>query len=98
MKDTNVNRDEVTPPALYFNRRQWMRASAAVGSVVATAGLYRWFNPVAKMIAQTAPIEALSVATESPEELLARGWRVDEPSTAESSILNYYNFYEFSTS
>ena len=98
MKDTNVNRDEVTPPALYFNRRQWIRASAAVGSVVATAGLYRWFNPVAKMSAQTAPLEALSVATESPEELLARGWRVDEPSTSESSILNYNNFYEFTTS
>ena len=97
MKET-IGRDEVTPPALYFNRRQWMRSGAAVGSVIATAGLYRWFNPVTKMSAQTAPIEALSAATESPEELLARGWRVDEPSTAESSILNYNNFYEFTTS
>ena len=97
MKET-IDRDEVTQPALYFNRRQWMRSGAAVGSVIATAGLYRWFNPVTKMSAQTAPIEALSAATESPEELLARGWRVDEPSTAESSILNYNNFYEFTTS
>ena len=71
MIDTNRIRDGVTPPALYFNRREWIRATAAVGSVVATASLYRWFNPVAKMGAQTAPIEALSVATESPEELLA---------------------------
>lgn len=98
MKDMNTNRDEVTPPGLYIKRRHWLQASAAVGSVLATAGLYRWFNPVAKMTANTAPIEALKDATESPEELLARGWRVDEPSTAESSILNYNNFYEFSTS
>jgi len=34
MNSVNVNRDEVTPPALFFNRRQWMRASAAVGSDV----------------------------------------------------------------
>ena len=72
MKDTNINRDEVTPPAVYFNRRQWMRASAAVGSVAATAGLYRWFNPVAKMSAQTAPIEALSVATNNNSSQLSQ--------------------------
>jgi sulfoxide reductase catalytic subunit YedY len=98
MNSVNENRDSVTPPALYFNRRQWMRATAAAGSVMATAGVYRWFNPVAKMGPQTAPIEALSVPTESHEDLLARGWRVGEPSTVENSILNYNNFYEFTTS
>ncbi len=98
MTGTNVNRDQVTPPELYFNRRQWMRASAAVGSVVATAGLYRWFNPVAKKGVPTAPIEAIAAPSESREELLARGWGVDEPSTAEISIVNYNNFYEFTTS
>jgi methionine sulfoxide reductase catalytic subunit len=98
MNSVNVERDEVTPPNLYFNRRQWMRASVALGSVVATAATYRWFNPVARMAAQTAPIEAITAATESQDELLAKGWRVDEPSTAESSILNYNNFYEFTTS
>ena len=30
-------------------------------------------------------------------ELLARGWRVDEPLTPEHSIRNYNNFYEFTT-
>ncbi len=93
-----IDRDQVTPPALYFNRRQWMRTGAVVGSVIATAGLYRWFNPVTKMSTIIAPLETISVPTESPEELLARGWRVDESSTAESSILNYNNFYEFTTS
>lgn len=96
-KSMNINRDHVTPPELYFNRRQWMRATAAVGSVVATAGLYRWFNPVAKIVAETAPIESITAETESHEELLARGWRVDEASTVESSIVNYNNFYEFTT-
>lgn len=97
MNSVNSNRDQVTPPELYFNRRQWMRAGAAAGSVLATASLYRWFNPVAKTGVQTAPLEAIAAATESQEELLAKGWRVDEPSTDESSIVNYNNFYEFTT-
>jgi methionine sulfoxide reductase catalytic subunit len=93
----NIDRDEVTPPNLYFNRRQWLRTSGAVGSVLATAGLYRWFNPVTSMSLKTEPIVGLGPVAESPEELLARGWRVDEPSTAESKIVNYNNFYEFTT-
>ncbi len=98
MNKEETSRDEVTPPSVYFNRRYWMRSTAAAASVAATAGLYRWFNPVAKMGAQTAPIETIAQATQSTEELTALGWRVEEPLTAESSILNYNNFYEFTTS
>ena len=29
---------EITPPALYFNRRSLLRAGIAAGSVIATAG------------------------------------------------------------
>jgi sulfoxide reductase catalytic subunit YedY len=92
-----ISKDEITPPALYFNRRGFLRAGAVAGSAVATASVYRWFNP-ARMIdvASTQAVE-LEATTETEEELIARGWRVNEISTPELSILNYNNFYEFTT-
>ncbi|MDB5341206.1 MAG: oxidoreductase molybdopterin binding protein [Planctomycetaceae bacterium] len=91
---------EITPPEVYYNRRSWMRAGLAVGSVLATASLYRWFNPYGKV--ELAPTGITPLALQKPLDseaaLLARGWRVDEPSTAERRILGYNNFYEFTTS
>ncbi len=91
---------EITPPEVYYNRRSWMRAGLTAGSVLATASLYRWFNPDVKVeVPPTvkAPL-SLQKPLESEAELLARGWRVNEPSTAEHRILGYNNFYEFTTS
>jgi sulfoxide reductase catalytic subunit YedY len=92
-----ISEREITPPALYFNRRSLLRAGVAAGSAIATASVYRWFNP-ARMIdvASTQAVE-VEATTESEEELIARGWRVNEPATSELSILNYNNFYEFTT-
>jgi methionine sulfoxide reductase catalytic subunit len=88
---------EITPPALYFNRRSLLRAGLAAGSAVGTASLYRWFNPTGVTeVVPTAPVR-IRTPKESEAELIARGWRVNEPMTSERNIRNYNNFYEFTT-
>lgn len=88
---------EITPPEIYYNRRRFMQAAAAAGSAVATASVYRWFNPTRIVgSAQVAPI-AVRGSTEAESELVARGWRVNEAMTSEQSIIGYNNFYEFTT-
>ena len=89
---------EVTPPDVYFNRRTFMRAGIAAATTLATASVYRRLNPRKFVSVSSAPIAGLQQATESDDELLARGWRVNEDKTSEDSILNYNNFYEFTTS
>ena len=37
----NMPSREITPPETYFNRRTFLRGAVLVGSVAATAGLYR---------------------------------------------------------
>jgi sulfoxide reductase catalytic subunit YedY len=88
---------EITPPSVYFNRRQFMQAGIAAASTIATASIYRRFNPAKVQTATTEPLTALQQATEPEEELLSRGWRVNEDQTPESSVLTYNNFYEFTT-
>ncbi len=92
-----ISDSEITPPNLYFNRRAIMRAAAAAGSVAATASIYRWFNPTGVVEANLGPAVEVQQAVETEAELLARGWRVDEEKTSERNILNYNNFYEFTT-
>ncbi len=88
---------EITPPALYFNRRSLFRAGLAAGSVIGTASLYRWLNPSGvRDVVPTAPVRIQSPKI-SEAELLSRGWRVNEPMTPEASIRSYNNFYEFTT-
>lgn len=88
---------EITPPSVYFNRRLFMRAAVAAGSVTASASLYRWFNPTNAVDSNKGPAVELGQLAASEEELLARGWRVAEEKTTERNILNYNNFYEFTT-
>jgi methionine sulfoxide reductase catalytic subunit len=92
-----IQLDEVTPPSLYFNRRRFLRTGAVVGTALGTATAYRWFNPIVRV--ETNQASQLAIAQEelSAEELLGRGWRVNEDSTSERNILNYNNFYEFTT-
>src|SRR6185503_15376995 len=60
---------------------------------LATAGLYRRLNGVEPV---TTAQPALGQLVQSPAPA-ASGFRVDEPPTARAAILNYNNFYEFST-
>jgi methionine sulfoxide reductase catalytic subunit len=88
---------EITPPNVYFNRRSFMRAGIAAATAIATASVYRQLNPRMFVSANSVPIAGLQPATATEDELLARGWRVNEAQTSEDSILNYNNFYEFTT-
>ncbi len=95
-KSTSLEK-EITPPSLYFNRRHFMHAGVAVSSVATTAALYRWFNPIRRAGAKTDAIATLQESVESKDTLLERGWRVNETTTSEENVVNYNNFYEFTT-
>jgi methionine sulfoxide reductase catalytic subunit len=90
-------RSEVTPLSLYANRRRFMKAFGAVGALGASAGIYRWFNPIRKMELDTATIDGLAPASLTEEQRREMGFLVNEPMTSESSIISYNNFYEFTT-
>lgn len=99
--DTNLSgrelRDEVTPPSLYANRRRFMQGVGAIGTLAASAGVYRWFNPVRNMELDTATIDDLASVELTKEQRIEQGFLVDDPMTSESNIISYNNFYEFST-
>jgi methionine sulfoxide reductase catalytic subunit len=84
-QDNRLER-EITPRELYINRRTVMRGGIAVASAAATAWLYRRLNRVDQVLTEW---PALPHLVKAPP--------FDEPLTPRSSILNYNNFYEFST-
>lgn len=88
--------DKVTPPELYFNRRQIMRGVLAA-SALASAATYRWFNPATTVMAETSELEGIEAPDLTVAERQAAGFSVDEEKTPEQSILTYNNFYEFTT-
>ena len=90
--------DRVTPPEIYFNRRKIIKAAIASGSLLATAGTYRWLNPTSTPMAETAKLDAIETTGLTDDQRLASGFLVTEEKTPERSILSYNNFYEFSTS
>lgn len=89
-------RNEVTPPELYLNRRKIMQAVGAAVTMSTTALAYRWFNPVRQLDLTTNSLGEIDSGL-TRERQLAAGYLVDEPLTAESSIISYNNFYEFTT-
>ena len=98
MRDISTISDaEITPPSVYFNRRSFLRTGVAAGTAIATASVYRWFNPAKQIDVVSAQAVKFEATTEADRELIVRGWRVNEPSTSELSIVNYNNFYEFTT-
>ena len=95
MKNENkILSREITPPALYFNRRNFIRTGILAASAVATGAIYRQLNHVSKTTVKTAQIEDLAKATNAPAE---SGFTVNEPETSFEDITHYNNFYEFST-
>ncbi|HUS66266.1 MAG TPA: protein-methionine-sulfoxide reductase catalytic subunit MsrP [Kofleriaceae bacterium] len=84
-------KDAVTPPELYFNRRALMRGGAIAAGMVATGWLYRRINGVDLVMTETAALTGV-------QQVDGSGFRVaGEAMTPRESILNYNNFYEFST-
>jgi sulfoxide reductase catalytic subunit YedY len=95
LKDSNkISASEITPAAVYFNRRMFMRAGILAASAVATGLVYRRLNPVGKGEVVTPVIQGL---IKPPTDAEARGFRANERETSLQDITHYNNFYEFST-
>src|SRR5215469_3235109 len=95
LKDPNkILANEITPPSVYFNRRNFIRTGILAASAVATGVAYRKLNRVSMTTVKTAAIQGLTQATNAPAD---SGFSVNEPETAFQDITHYNNFYEFST-
>ncbi|MGB8368425.1 MAG: protein-methionine-sulfoxide reductase catalytic subunit MsrP [Limisphaerales bacterium] len=95
MKDPNkISASEITDPAVYFNRRTFIRTGILAASAAATGLVYRRLNHVATGTVDTPLIQGLTTPAAAAE---ATGFRVAEPTTSLQNITHYNNFYEFST-
>ncbi len=83
-----ISRDEITPPAVYFNRRAFIRAGILAASAVATGLVYRRLNPVATGGVTTAPIQGLAVATHD-----SAGFQATDALTPIQEITHYNEFF-----
>lgn len=96
MKEPNkISAREITPPAVYFNRRTFIRAGILAASAAATGMVYRRLNPAGKGKVNTPVIAGVKKPPAAAAD--ASGFRVDEPETSLQDITHYNNFYEFST-
>ena len=96
MKEPNkIFASEVTDPAVYFNRRTFIRAGILAASAVATGLVYRRLNHVATGTIDTPVIQGLTKPTVAAGD--ASGFRVADAETSLEDITHYNNFYEFST-
>lgn len=91
-QDKHLER-EITPRELYISRRAALRGGIVAASAAATAWLYRRLNRVDQVTTERPALERLVKARPSGEP----GFWVDEAMTPRTAILNYNNFYEFST-
>ena len=97
LKEPNkISNGEITDPAVYFNRRNFIRTGIAAATVVATGLVYRRLNPLARGTVDTPLIKGL-VTPPAVAAADATGFRVAEPETSLQDITHYNNFYEFST-
>jgi sulfoxide reductase catalytic subunit YedY len=87
---TTIPEREVTPPEAYFNRRAIMRGGAIAAGAVATGWLYRALNGVERVEAKGAALAGLT----KPAAVKA----IPDDLTPVDSVINYNNFYEFTTS
>jgi methionine sulfoxide reductase catalytic subunit len=84
-----IRPDEITPRETYFNRRTFLRGGMVAAGAAATGLLYRALNRV-NLDASEMP--AISGVVSAPP-----AYRVAETLTPRVSIINYNNFYEFTT-
>jgi len=90
-----ISEREITPRETYFNRRALMRGGVVAAGAVATGWLYRRLNGVELVSTETPELIGLT----KPADAAARGFVVaNEDLTPRDSIINYNNFYEFTTS
>jgi len=95
LKDSNkTSASEITDPAVYFNRRTFIRTGIVAASAVATGLVYRRLNHVATGAVDTPLIKGLKTPAAVAD---ATGFRATDPATSLQDITHYNNFYEFST-
>ena len=58
---------QITPPELYFDRRNFLRVSAAAASLAVTGTAYLWLNRIGSMAVNTPLLPNLLVAEATPE-------------------------------
>ena len=80
---------EITPPELYFHRRTFLRGGLIAATAAGTALLYRKLNGVDVDASEFPAIRGVVPAPPA--------YKVDEEQTPRLSIINYNNFYEFTT-
>jgi sulfoxide reductase catalytic subunit YedY len=85
---------EITPENLYWNRRSVLKAAAAASSVLLTGWAYRRLNRTGSTPVTT---DELTDITPASAKSLTQGFTVDEPQTPLQRVVNYNNFYEFTT-
>jgi sulfoxide reductase catalytic subunit YedY len=92
--------DRITPPEVYFNRRNFLKAGMVAAAVVSTAVIYRRINDVRPPTVEQPLLAGLEQPTTAasgyPSELV-KAFHTDEAKTPFQSITHYNNFYEFST-
>jgi sulfoxide reductase catalytic subunit YedY len=96
LKDSGkISAGEITDPAIYFNRRAFMRAGILAAGVVATGMVYRRLNHVAAGKVETQALQGLTKPAVGAGD--ADGFHAAETETSLENITHYNNFYEFST-
>jgi sulfoxide reductase catalytic subunit YedY len=88
-----IHPDEVTPEALFLNRRNFIRGGLLAGSAALTGLVYRLLSP-GPVENQRAP-ETEAAQIRNVES--APNFSVNEPKNTFEDITHYNNFYEFST-
>jgi methionine sulfoxide reductase catalytic subunit len=88
----DIPSSEITPPQVYFNRRQLLRAGLLAGSAVGTAALYRLLKGKPVEVAETRALEGLAKPNNANSGFVAA-----DVKTPYQSITTYNNFYEFTT-
>jgi sulfoxide reductase catalytic subunit YedY len=78
---------EITPPSVYFNRRTFLRGGLVAAGAVGAGLIYRTVNRVDVRASNTKALAGLISGQNTTGEAL----------TPELSVINYNNFYEFST-
>jgi sulfoxide reductase catalytic subunit YedY len=85
---------EITPENLYWSRRSVLKAAAAASSALVTGWVYRRLNRTGSTPVTT---DELAGITPLSAKSLPQGFTVDEPQTPLQRVVNYNNFYEFTT-
>jgi sulfoxide reductase catalytic subunit YedY len=91
-----ISSSEITPPAVYVNRRSFIRGSLAAASLIATGTAYRLLNKAGATSIETSALPGYSERAATPLDF-ERGFRTDEAPTPLENVGNYNNFYEFTT-